>query len=190
MLVLQCKTKAAWLNTVLSDFDHFLIDHAACERKASAMAMTFVAHYPDRARLVRAMLDLAIEELHHFRQVVHILEQRQLILSRDSKDAYVNELHRHIRRGSDHYFLDRLLLGSIIEARGHERFNLVANALEQGKLKDFYQSIAASEQRHHQLFLELAKDYFNLSVIEQRLQKLLTIEAQIIQQLPPRAALH
>ena len=37
-----------WIATVMSNFDEFLKDHADCERKASAMAMSFVAKYPDR----------------------------------------------------------------------------------------------------------------------------------------------
>ena len=47
----------------MTDFDAFLLDHAACERKASAMAMSMVSHYPDKPDLVMAMADLAIEEL-------------------------------------------------------------------------------------------------------------------------------
>ena len=48
-----------WVEMVLSDFDHFLLDHAACERKASSMAMSLVAHYPDRKDLVESMVALA-----------------------------------------------------------------------------------------------------------------------------------
>ena len=67
---LASDSSAAWLECVLQDFDSFLVDHAANERKASAMAMTMVAHYPDRTRLVAEMVDLALEELTHFRQVI------------------------------------------------------------------------------------------------------------------------
>ena len=34
-------SKKEWLEAVMSDFDAFLQDHADCERKASAMAMSF-----------------------------------------------------------------------------------------------------------------------------------------------------
>ena len=40
-------TPSEWTETALADFDHFLIDHANCERKASALAMSFVVRYPD-----------------------------------------------------------------------------------------------------------------------------------------------
>ena len=45
----------------MGDFDRFLIDHAACERKASATAMSFVVRYPDRDRVLEPLIALAIE---------------------------------------------------------------------------------------------------------------------------------
>ena len=68
-LMLKVATRAEWLQRVTEEFDSFLLDHAACERKASATALTFVAHYPDRPELVAAMIQLAREELDHFQQV-------------------------------------------------------------------------------------------------------------------------
>jgi tRNA-(ms[2]io[6]A)-hydroxylase len=88
------------------------------------------------------------------------------------------------------YLLDRLLTAGIIEARGAERFALVAQGLEEPAIKRFYQSIARSEERHYTLFLELAAKYFAPEVIEQRWGELLDIEAAIVQRLPLRAALH
>ena len=88
------------------------------------------------------------------------------------------------------YLLDRLLTASIIEARGAERFALVAAALEPGFLKKFYQSIARSEERHFELFLALAHKYIDRDTIEQRWHELLDIEAAIVAALPIRAALH
>ena len=35
MLRLRTKTPWEWTDVVLADFDAFLVDHAACERKAS-----------------------------------------------------------------------------------------------------------------------------------------------------------
>ena len=72
----------------------------------------------------------------------------------------------------------------------NERFALVARALEPGPLKKFYQSIARSEERHYELFLELAGKYLDQAMIAQRWQELLDIEAGIVAGLPLRAALH
>ena len=79
MYELASQTDPAWVDTVLADFDRFLMDHAACERKASALAMSLVAHYPDRPALVTAMTDLAIEELAHFREVMKHIASRGLV---------------------------------------------------------------------------------------------------------------
>lgn len=183
-------TQAAWTQTVLSDFDAFLLDHAACERKASSMAMSMLLHYPDKPDLVKAMTELALEEMLHFKAVMgHILE-RELILPGDEKDPYVNQLRQAQRRGSQEYLLDRLITASIIEKRGAERFGLVADGLTEPKLKQFYQKITESEERHYLLFLELAKHYFKPETIQPRLNDLLIIEANIVDQLPLRAALH
>jgi tRNA-(ms[2]io[6]A)-hydroxylase len=93
-------------------------------------------------------------------------------------------------QGKDAYMLDRLLIASIVEARGAERFRLIANALPKGKLKQFYQAISDSESRHYQLFLKLAAHYFDEERISPRLTSLLDIEAAIIRSLPLAPALH
>ena len=187
---LASKTPAAWVATVLADFDAFLLDHAAAEKKASGMALSMLSHYPDRVELVAAMADLAVEEMIHYREVVKIIHSRGNITASDEKDAYVNEFRKSLRKGSDDYFLDRLLVGGIIEARGAERFGLVAEALPEGPLKTFYTSISRSEERHLDLMFELAYSYFDRSVVDQRLALLADIEAAIIARRPLRAALH
>ena len=187
---LASKTPAAWVATVLADFDAFLLDHAAAEKKASGMALSMLSHYPDRVELVAAMADLAVEEMIHYREVVKIIHSRGNITASDEKDAYVNEFRKSLRKGSDDYFLDRLLVGGIIEARGAERFGLVAEALPEGPLKTFYTSISRSEERHLDLMFGLAYRYFDRSVVDQRLALLADIEAAIIARQPLRAALH
>ncbi|MFT4519745.1 MAG: tRNA-(ms[2]io[6]A)-hydroxylase [Halioglobus sp.] len=184
------QTPPEWTATVLADFDSFLLDHAAAEKKASGMAISMLSHYPDRVELVTAMADLAVEELSHYREVVKWIHQRGLITAADQKDPYVLAFRESMRKGREEYFLDRLLIASLIEARGAERFELIAVALEPGPLKKFYQSLARSEERHFELFLELAQIYIAPDIIEQRWQELLPIEADIASSQPLRAALH
>ena len=179
-----------WLQRVLANFDEFLIDHAANERKASAMAMSLVAHYPDRRELVSSMIDLALEELNHFRQVIRLLQERGLVMIADEKDRYVNQMRSHMRRGPEEYFLDRLLSGALIEARGEERFRLISNSLKDVKLRTFYHTLANSEQGHHELFVRLARQYFDQSAVDQQLGEWVAIEHTIINQLPVRSRLH
>lgn len=190
MLELRCTTPDAWLEAVLADFDSFLIDHAACERKASATAITFVTHYPDKRLLVEKMLALAAEELDHFRQVYDILLAREIVPTPDEKDAYVRGLRSEVRTAPEHYLLDRLLVAGIVEARGCERFGMIARGIDDPDLATFYRRITASEARHHDTFTSLACAYFPDEVCVRRLGELLDAEALLIDRLKPRPALH
>ena len=187
---LRIDSSKEWLEAVLGDFDAFLIDHAGCERKASATALSLVSHYPDRRELVQEMAQLAREELEHFHQMLWLLQSRDLVLERDEKDLYVQTLRREIRSGADEYFLDRLVVSGIVEARGCERFGQVADALEPGALRDFYREISRSEARHHGIFNRLARRYFGSSVVEAREAELLDRESEILQALPVRPVVH
>jgi tRNA-(ms[2]io[6]A)-hydroxylase len=207
-------TSDAWVQAVLGDFDTFLLDHAACERKASAMAMTFVVRYPDRDAILDPMIQLAREELAHFHAVFKLLQARGLHFVTDQKDPYLNALLPHCRNDRkdrdrndrkdrdrndrkdrdrndrDPEFLDRLLMAGVVEARGCERFGRLADALEDTEMKQFYAEIAASESRHAQLFVDLASQYFDEATIQERLRFWLERDAEIVADLPPRAALH
>lgn len=190
MFELKYHTPFEWTEKVLADFNTFLQDHASAEKKASGMAVSMISHYPDRTSLVRAMADLAIEELIHFKEVIKIIEERGSMLGDDEKDTYVKDLRKLFRHGQQEFFMDRLLIGGVIEARGYERFSLVAEALPEGHEKEFYAQIAASEKTHKNLFVELAYEYFSKEDVDSRLDELLTAEAEICSKLPFRAALH
>ncbi|TMS95263.1 tRNA-(ms[2]io[6]A)-hydroxylase [Pseudoalteromonas sp. S201] len=190
MFELKYHTPFEWTEVVLADFETFLQDHAAAEKKASGMAMSMLLHYPDKRKLVKAMTDLAIEELIHFKQVLKLLIERDTNLGDDKKDPYIKQIRAHFRHGRDGFLMDRLLVGGVIEARGHERFSLVAEALPEGKEKDFYVAIAKSEEKHKNLFVELAYEYFDKQEVNERLDELLTIEAEICKNIPFTAALH
>lgn len=189
-LELKCSSSQEWVNAVLNDFDGFLLDHAANEKKASGVALNLAAHYPDKPELVSAMIDLAIEELSHYRDVFRHICDRNLTIPPDQKDPYVNQLRALIRKGTEEYFLDRLLVAGIIEARGLERFTRIAEALPAGTLKGFYGAIARSEARHADLFLTFAHKYFAPESVTNRVEALLKQEAGLLVNLPPRAALH
>jgi len=190
MIKLLYNTPPHWADGVVAAMDDFLPDHAAAEKKASSMAMGMVSHYPDRPELVMAMIDLAIEELSHYRAVVKLMNERGLCLLPDEKDPYVNQLRHAFRHGKELFFMDRLLVAGIVEARGAERFGLVADALPAGKLKRFYRSITRSEKEHQGLFIQLAELYFEPSEMHARLNQLLEVEADIVRELPLRPALH
>ena len=187
---LRLATSPAWTEAVLADFGAFLLDHAANERKASASALALVAHYPDRALLVERLIALAIEELQHFQAVSARIGERGLMLGPDVRSAYLRRLAANFREGSDAYFLDRLVTAAVVEARGCERFGLVAAALPEGDLKEFYRELARSEVRHQGLYHELALAYFDPEEVRERLEAVLDAEARVVASLPVRAALY
>lgn len=189
---LACPSSEAWLNTVLNDFDAFLQDHADCERKASAMAMSFVAKYPERREIIPELIATGIEELEHFQQVYTFMEQKGVPLAKEmAPDPYIKELMALSHGGTpETRFRDRLLLASIIESRGCERFKLVSEAQEDEEIRRFYKLLWASEAKHSHIFVHMALRYFDKAEVDQRIEELIATEADILNALPLRAALH
>src|SRR5687767_1874087 len=161
-LELTAATSPAWASTVLGNLPAFLQDHADCERKASAMAMSFVAKYPDRVEIIPELIETGIEELQHFEQVYGHMAKRGIKLAREiTEDPYIKALLALCRTDPISRFLDRLLLASIIECRGAERFRLVCEALEHDpELRDFYHDLWVSEAKHGNIFVKMALCYF------------------------------
>ena len=190
-LELSYITPPEWAQAPLSDFDAFLRDHADCERKASAMALSFVAKAPEKTRIIPALLDTALEELEHFKMVYELMEQRGVQLVKEMpKDEYINDLMRLCRSGAEDRFMDRLLLASIVECRGAERFKLVADALEDEELKQFYKMLWTSEAKHGNIYVQFALEYYDRDAVYERLQTLNEQEGAICAALKWRPALH
>ena len=188
---LTVPSKKEWVNTVLSDFNAFLQDHADCERKASAMALSLVAKYPNRTEIIPELIETSVEELEHFRDVYKIMEERGIQLSHEiPQDVYIKQLLKICRDGRNERFMDRLLLASLVETRGAERFRLVYEALEDEELKQFYHRLWASEARHGEVFVKMALIYFDEKSVYDRLDEMKEKEGIILDQLPIRAALH
>lgn len=176
---------------MLADFDSFLQDHADCERKASAMAMSLVYKCPDKVEIIPMLIETAVEEMEHFQQVYAIMNSRGVRLaSHARKDPYVDPLLKLLRTPSQQRLMDRFLLGSIIECRGTERFRLVEEGLEDPELKRFYKVLWASEAKHGNIFVEMALTYYDEKEVYDRLAELTEAEGRICESLPHRAALH
>jgi tRNA-(ms[2]io[6]A)-hydroxylase len=192
--MLQVPSPQAWLDAVLNDFDSFLQDHADCERKASAMAMSFVAKFPDRTEIIPELIDIGVEELQHFKQVYKIMERRGVNLPEGmAKDMYIKQLVNLCRSTREERFMDRLILASLVEWRGCERFKMIADGLDADKepdLKRFYQLLWESEARHGESFIAMALRYLPEVDVQNRLQYMVEEEAKILQGLEIRSALH
>ncbi|MFO1499241.1 MAG: tRNA-(ms[2]io[6]A)-hydroxylase [Verrucomicrobiota bacterium] len=191
-LELSAQTRPEWAGTVLSDLPAFLQDHADCERKASAMAMSFVAKYPDRVEIIPELIETGIEELQHFQQVYGHMQKRGIRLAKElTQDPYIAALMALCHSDPQRRFLDRLLLASIIECRGAERFRFVANAVqEDAELQEFYHGLWVSEAKHGNIFVRMALNYFEEKHVYDRLHELNSAEGKIVEGLPLRAALH
>jgi len=191
-LDLTVPTRPDWVRAVFSDFPAFLQDHADCERKASAMALSFVAKYPDRLEIIPELIETGIEELQHFQQVYLHMQKRGIRLAKEiPEDPYIKALLDLCHSDPERRFLDRLLLASIIECRGAERFRLVWRAItDDAELKEFYHMLWASEAKHGNIFVKLALNYFPETKAYERLEELNDAEGRILRDLPLRAALH
>lgn len=188
---LQVESPKEWVEAVMADFDSFLADHADCERKASSMAMSFVAKFPDRKEIIPDLIETAVEELEHFRDVYRIMKERGIQLNHGiQKDDYVGYLVDRSRSGREERFLDRLLIASVVESRGAERFKLVYENLENGPLKEFYHRLWASEAKHGEIFVKMAMHYFPEEEVMKRLDEWNDFEKESLEKLPIRAALH
>ncbi len=190
-LDLKVASKTEWIAAVMADFDSFLQDHADCERKASAMAMSFIAKYPDRLEIIPELIETGVEELEHFQQVYALMASRGVALKPSmGEDIYVSKLIKQCHSGRNERFMDRLLIASALETRGAERFRLVAEALEDEELKRFYKMLWTSEAKHGHLFVKMALNYFPQDKVYTRLDWWMEREAEALDSLEIRAALH
>ncbi len=187
---LRYETSPDWIKTVLSDFDSFLVDHACCERKANAMLMSMIAKYPDRQGIIAQLIKLALEELEHFAEAYAFMEKRGLQFSKDEPDPYVNQLLTAARHGRDERFIDRMLISSVIERRGAERFRIVAEHVDDPELAEFYERLWKSEVKHAHVFVHMLHKEYDAAIIDARLDELTALEAQICAGLKLRPALH
>lgn len=180
-----------WIDCVIQNFDDFLIDHADCERKASSMAMSFVAKYPDRLEIIPELIATGIEELEHFRDVYELMEKRGVQLpERMGEDLYVKALIKLCRHTRDERFIDRMCVASVVETRGAERFRLVAENIDDPELKDFYKRLWVSEAKHGHIFVKMLLNYFDEADVYPRLEYISQEEGKIISGLEIRPALH
>lgn len=187
---LQSETSPEWIKTVLNDFDSFLIDHACCERKANALLMSMIAKYPDRTEIIPQLIELALEELEHFAEAYAFMQRRGLQLGKDTPDPYVNQLLATARHGRDDRFIDRMLISSVIESRGAERFRIVAENVQEPDLAEFYGRLWKSEVKHAHVFVQMLHKEYEREIIDARLAELTVLEAEICAGLELRPALH
>jgi tRNA-(ms[2]io[6]A)-hydroxylase len=112
------------------------------------------SNYSDE--LIDKMVLLIKEELHHFYQVLEIMESYGISYRNITSSRYARGLLRHIRSHEPATLIDKLICGVYIEARSCERFAALAPHVD-ARLGDFYISLLRSEARHYQDYLSLAE---------------------------------
>jgi len=189
---LKVPSDPRWLPLALEHFNEVLVDHAHCEKKAAANALSMLQAYPELPGLPAQMARLAREESAHLAKVLDLMAARGLTLGRDAGDPYAQGLQKIIRTSQEGRKVDRLLVAAVIEARSCERLSLLAEGLEDPMLRRFYGELAQSEDGHQSLFYRLAVTATggDEASVQARLEEILLHEAEVMKQIGLRAAIH
>ncbi|KGK28993.1 MULTISPECIES: tRNA-(ms[2]io[6]A)-hydroxylase [Cellulophaga] len=192
MLGLKLPTDPRWVNIVEKNIDEILTDHAYCEQKAAATAISLIVSFPEYTELVQEMIALVREEMGHFKMVHDRIIARGQILGRDRKDEYVVQLLKFFPKGGSRttQLVHRLLYAGLIEARSCERFRLLSEELEDKELADFYHKLMISEAGHYTMFLKFARQYGDRNEVSQKWEDLLVYEANIMKDLSKSGSIH
>ncbi|MAZ77607.1 MAG: tRNA-(ms[2]io[6]A)-hydroxylase [Legionellaceae bacterium] len=155
---LGCRTPDVWCQKAVENQEIMLIDHAHCEKKAAATAIHMMHRYPERLELLNMASRLAREELRHFEQVIKLMKARAISFQHLTPARYAEGLRSHVSTSEPKRLVDLLIIGAFIEARSCERFHALIPYLDD-ELAKFYRGLFASEARHFQQYLSLAKVY-------------------------------
>ncbi|QOL25271.1 tRNA isopentenyl-2-thiomethyl-A-37 hydroxylase MiaE [Thalassotalea sp. LPB0316] len=128
--------------------------------------------------LIDKMVLLIKEELHHFYQVLEIMDNRGIEYYSITPSRYAKGLIRHVTSYEPNTLIDKLIIGAYIEARSCERFAKLAPYLDD-ELNNFYVSLLRSEARHYQDYLALAEQIAG-GDISARVNYFGQLEAQLI----------
>jgi tRNA-(ms[2]io[6]A)-hydroxylase len=115
--------------------------------------------------LIDKMVLLIKEELHHFYQVLEIMDEYGIEYRSITPCRYAKGLLRHVKTFEPNAMIDKLIVGAYIEARSCERFAMLAPHVDK-RLGDFYISLLRSEARHYQDYLTLAQEISDFDITE------------------------
>ncbi|MBE3668017.1 tRNA-(ms[2]io[6]A)-hydroxylase [Vibrio navarrensis] len=128
--------------------------------------------------LIDKMVLLIKEELHHFYQVLEIMQSRGIEYQSIPASRYAKGLLSHMKTHEPETLIDKLIIGGYIEARSCERFAKLAPHMDD-EIAKFYISLLRSEARHYQDYLSLAEQIAGKN-ISARITYFGEIEAQLI----------
>ncbi|RJE76428.1 tRNA hydroxylase [Pseudoalteromonas sp. MSK9-3] len=128
--------------------------------------------------LIDKMVILIKEELHHFYQVLEIMDEYDVEYRSITPCRYAKGMLRHVKTYEPDAMIDKLICGAYIEARSCERFAKLAPHVDK-RLGDFYISLLRSEARHYQDYLTLAEEIAGCDISE-RVKFFGEVEAELI----------
>jgi tRNA-(ms[2]io[6]A)-hydroxylase len=192
MLGLKFETETSWAEIAKNDLQQILTDHAFAEQKAASNAVSIIINYSEETELVKAMSDIAIEEMEHFRMVHQLMVKRGMVLGREQKNDYAKHLHNFFPKTKNRTdaLIQRLLIAALIEARSCERFKVFSKNLDDKELSDFYKELMVSEANHYKIFLGFARQYQNRAIVDEKWQALLVYEADFMKNRGEKAKIH
>jgi len=192
MLGLKFETGTSWVEIAKAGLQQVLTDHAFAEQKAASNAVSIIINYSEETELVRAMSDIAIEEMEHFKMVHEFMVERGMVLGREQKNDYAKHLHSFFVKTSDRTdaLIQRLLIAALIEARSCERFKVFSENIEDKALSDFYKELMVSEANHYTVFLGFARQYQNRKIVDEKWENLLAYEAEFMKNRGTSAKVH
>ncbi len=180
MSLLAAATPQAWVEAAAEGWRELLVDHANCEKKAASSALALIFAYPEDVPMSRALSRLAREELRHFEQVSQMMQRLQVPFERQRPGRYATGLRAALRQHEPVRRLDLMCAYALIEARSAERFTLLAAKLAP-PLDEFYRSLHAAEERHFELYVQLAlrAPGVDQATVRGRLAELAQVEAAL-----------
>ncbi len=128
--------------------------------------------------LIDKMVLLIKEELHHFYQVLEIMDEFGIEYKSITPCRYAKGMLKHVKTFEPDALIDKLIIGAYIEARSCERFAKLAPHVDK-RLGDFYISLLRSEARHYQDYLTLAGEIASFDISE-RVKFFAEREAELI----------
>lgn len=177
------KTSGNILLNWLKPFEHFVYRREGDWRELSeknrlSKSVIPKSDSPYGQDLIDKMVLLIKEELHHFYQVLEMMEHYGVEYRSITPSRYAKGMLRNVKTYEPDTLIDKLICGAYIEARSCERFAKLAPYVDQ-QLGDFYISLLRSEARHYQDYLALAQSISSADIAE-RVQFFGEIEAALI----------
>ncbi len=190
MLHLHKPTDAGWFGRIEPHLDTILLDHTHLEKRAASAAMSMMFRYTDKPELAKLLAEVVHEELDHFTQMLDILAERGVAYEPIEPASYAARLMRQTAKKDPDALLDKLLVSSLIEARSCERFQVLAENVDDVELRDFYADLMVSEARHHTLYTNLAREMFDAETVRSRLDELAKLEWRALSEATEAPRLH